>query len=441
MPMPNANDDNATKFPFDIVLRSMRGNGEWASVFVLGCHEKRVSFIAQQSRAINLVYALHETGCLPTGKTVAIIGGGVAGVTAAIAFGLLGTKVTLFEENSLLHLQKQADDRWLHPGLFEWPDIPLGDGDAKLPFLNWEAGKASKVRNTLLDTFRSLSTSLPTIEVKQNETVSSAIHINGRLVLHHGPLTIGSPFDLVVLAVGFGREKQAGDLPGDCSPSYWANDGLMFSGHDDKIVMVSGGGDGALVDLVREAAPGHEYEQIVARLAEHLEGSAYARAIRDAGNYDRACAIMVPVGLAKAVLGPPPTKPRTIFWNLPLGGYSPDTALLHRVLLHLLIDEKRISVSPMRGHTIARWDSGKKAIRVSREKAKSSLEAFVDIYVARWGPERPKILQDDFSEVMEAVEAVGEGLSDAERREVQTVHGLARDFFANRVKKMLVPNS
>lgn len=56
------------------------------SVLVLGSFEKRVTVYSQQVRALNLVDAiLSENLVRPNGGKVAIVGGGAAGITAAVA--------------------------------------------------------------------------------------------------------------------------------------------------------------------------------------------------------------------------------------------------------------------------------------------------------------------------------------------------------------------
>ena len=86
--------------PTSTVLAHMRVPGEPA-VYVLGSFERRVTLYSQQVRALNLVHALTNGGHLTPGQHVAVIGGGVAGLTAAAALLHLGLNVTL--------LEKQAD--------------------------------------------------------------------------------------------------------------------------------------------------------------------------------------------------------------------------------------------------------------------------------------------------------------------------------------------
>jgi hypothetical protein len=52
-------------------------------LYVVGCFERRVTLYAQQVRALNLVYALSHEKRLDAGASIAVVGGSVAGMTAA----------------------------------------------------------------------------------------------------------------------------------------------------------------------------------------------------------------------------------------------------------------------------------------------------------------------------------------------------------------------
>jgi hypothetical protein len=93
------------------------------SVLVLGSFEKRVTVYAQQVRALNLVDALlSESLVRPQGGKIAIIGGGAAGITAAVALarttpGLAA--LDLFERSSsavqvCLPCSTEAGDFFIH---------------------------------------------------------------------------------------------------------------------------------------------------------------------------------------------------------------------------------------------------------------------------------------------------------------------------------------
>lgn len=68
---------------------------------VLGSLEPaRLTLLAQQVRALNLVYALACEDYLRQGKHIAVVGGGPAGLTAARAAAHLGAVVKVFERDS-----------------------------------------------------------------------------------------------------------------------------------------------------------------------------------------------------------------------------------------------------------------------------------------------------------------------------------------------------
>ena len=90
------------------------------SVFFLGVLEHRVTLLSQQIRALNLVDALLEQKLIRSTGSVAIVGGGAAGLTAAAAFAAAAPnlkKIDVYErKDDVLHLQKLSE-RYLHPAL------------------------------------------------------------------------------------------------------------------------------------------------------------------------------------------------------------------------------------------------------------------------------------------------------------------------------------
>ena len=62
-------------------------------------------FFAQQMRSLNLVWALFRTGNIKEYDQIAVIGGGLAGITAAVALLNKRVDVKLFEQyHELFHL-------------------------------------------------------------------------------------------------------------------------------------------------------------------------------------------------------------------------------------------------------------------------------------------------------------------------------------------------
>src|SRR5687767_8867715 len=80
----------------------------------IGPGEDGITLFTQQTRALNLLYALYESKRLPLTAKIAIVGGGAAGITAAAAAWTLGYEVYLLEKCTVYcHLQYGCDTRWI----------------------------------------------------------------------------------------------------------------------------------------------------------------------------------------------------------------------------------------------------------------------------------------------------------------------------------------
>ncbi len=147
-------------------------------LYVLGCLERRVTLYSQQVRALNLIYALNHLQVISPGGTLLIVGGGVAGLTAAAGAARLGCRVILLErEKELLHLQRNNKKRWVHPHIYDWPAPDSTRSDAGLPLLNWDAEFAGEVATRILDEFEALP-----------ERKLITVHLNAQLIdLGEGP--------------------------------------------------------------------------------------------------------------------------------------------------------------------------------------------------------------------------------------------------------------
>lgn len=215
--------------------------------------QPRVTLRSQQVRALNLAYALMESGTLRPPAQVAILGGGVAGVTAAAALSHCGCKVTVLERRpGLIPLQSGSTQRFVHPQLIDWPQPGSERSEAGLPLLNWQAAPAGQV-------FRQLLSALARYPLQVEGGVTEL-----RLLPHPGgpgdaahEWEVGfhnrSPrFDAVILAVGFGAEKSYPDVE---FRSYWDIDNLdrdpVPPGAGDSHCFISGTGDGGLTDFIR----------------------------------------------------------------------------------------------------------------------------------------------------------------------------------------------
>lgn len=226
------------------------------SVLVLGSFERRVTVYAQQVRALNLVDAILSQGLLQQTGSVAIVGGGACGVTAAVGLARAAPQLKvldLFERRqNVLELQHHSN-RYLHPHFYDWPNAGSDDPDAGLPLMNWTAGSAGDVAAALRRQFdqarrSSILTFQPEMEVTGlNPSATSSVR-----VIVPGASTLGKIYDVVILAIGFGLEAFLdGDTPSYWSPSQMA--GALLTNQTEPLIFVSGNGDGGLVDFLMVA--------------------------------------------------------------------------------------------------------------------------------------------------------------------------------------------
>src|SRR5436309_9994747 len=135
--------------PYDRILDLMSPPG-FPNLYLLGVYAKRLTIYSQQIRAVNLIDAIHWYRQPLKGSRLAIVGGGVAGVTAAAMAIRHGADVTLIERlQNILDIQI-GSERWLHPTIYEWPFSNLADNRTALPVMNWTASTAKKMAGALL---------------------------------------------------------------------------------------------------------------------------------------------------------------------------------------------------------------------------------------------------------------------------------------------------
>ncbi len=129
------------------------GHRNWYSI---GFGESRVTVFSQQVRALNLAWALRESGAVGVGPVI-VIGGGAAGLSVAAGLAHGGVRVTVLErERELLPLQRNCSKRHLHPHIFDWPNELSENTRADLPLLDWRAGTASDVARAIESGFLDL---------------------------------------------------------------------------------------------------------------------------------------------------------------------------------------------------------------------------------------------------------------------------------------------
>lgn len=229
-------------------------------VYCVGSWARRVTFLSQQQRAFNLVWALHATGRIEKGTRVAVVGGGLAGITVAAAADQAGAQVTLFEgADDALSLQRGCRIRFVHPTIYDWPNWNSDEALTDLPFLNWGAGTTMQVAETLLLQW---STVARKIDCRFSHEVKKVVEGGNDLPI----VTVENrqySFDRLVLAVGFGLEQTIPTVP---FTSYWDNDNLsrpVLQGPVPRAYLVTGCGDGGATDTFRLRLRDADHAQVI----------------------------------------------------------------------------------------------------------------------------------------------------------------------------------
>lgn len=245
--------------------------------FILGTFERGVTVYRQQIRALNLVYSMVEARdaagrqVVPRGSRITVVGGGAFGTTVAAAAAYANFKVILIERHqTLLHLQRGCDTRWLHPRFYDWPSPESESEMARLPFLDWSASSAGhvavQIQREMADLEKGFLSDRLTIDVgvsdfEVEQTRKGLYEVRYR----SNRAQFIRPCEIVIYAVGFGIETNHGH-----NDSYWRNDrfgqsDLSFAGKKIRYV-VSGFGDGGLVDVFRLTIRDFRYERIFGQM-------------------------------------------------------------------------------------------------------------------------------------------------------------------------------
>src|SRR5271169_5996521 len=198
-------------------------------IFLIGLRDSGVTIFNQQIRALNLIWALDRANRLSSASAIAVVGGGIAGLTAAMAlreiFSLTADSsprtVTLFERRSVLcPLQRGCATRWVHPHIYDWPAEGSTNPSAGLPIMNWRAGRASDVATTIVTQWED-EPPHKAVDVKEWRNLQYLkIHHNSREIewvreQYEGGRQLAQirgdkqQFDIIILAIGFGDERDS----------------------------------------------------------------------------------------------------------------------------------------------------------------------------------------------------------------------------------------
>ncbi len=254
--------------------------------FVLGPFANRVSFVAQQTRAINLVYALVKLGIFGKDDEIAVIGGGVAGLTAAAAVVGFGAKADIYESGAcLLPRQQETVHRVVNPTITKWPLEDLSE-TTRLPFLNWYQLPCNEVAQLLQADYDRIEKACDgklnaafrgkITKISSGAKQQVAVELDG--AAHK------ANYRAVIVALGFGQEDTGKTIipPGEWV-GYWTPDNIVDTRNNNPKLrfIVSGAGDGGMIDMLRILHKEFDRGLLPLKVARLLEGTDLAKKIKE----------------------------------------------------------------------------------------------------------------------------------------------------------------
>ena len=377
-------------------------------VYALGPLAANVTFASQQCRAFNLIWALFSSNSLKQGSTIAVVGGGLGGLTTAAAAALKGCKVSLFEcSDQLLPHQRGNHTRLIHPRVYEWPADGWSIPSTKFPLLNWTAGTADRVVRRIEDEWKLVANHHVTVHLDTKvEPITD--YRSERPVLSTTPGYTQRSFDVVVLATGFGEERTVRGLP---PRSYWENDSLhqavYSSGSRPQRVLVTGCGDGGLVDTLRLCIKNFDHKEFVEfafnpseieavkEFLLNIEGRLVSQRMPDPEHFlmEEYSELHVPEGVVERLQKR--LRPDT---EIVLNGSAPNplnprASIMHRFLTFLLLkicaDGKHKTLTYVRGRVqepVSRTEDRWK-VSIQRPDAAEPTVSEFDSVIVRHGPQ------------------------------------------------------
>jgi hypothetical protein len=255
--------------------------------FLAAGHEKRMSTFAQQNRAITLVgYFLDFLPPEKRPQTVAVIGAGAAGMTAAVLFAWRGVTATLYEQSEapvgLLSSagSDEKSDRYIHPRLYEWPAEDWNRAQAQLPVLDWNAGTGEEVTKQFLASWEiwkqilGEASAYPLLRWRPRREVREISGTKGSFVVqgvHDGAPFEDPPCDLVIVAIGPNKSETSRSARVSLERSQWNYWGPERTPRPRMLVF--GRGDSGLIraaELGIEIRVGEQWEPATQRSLERF---------------------------------------------------------------------------------------------------------------------------------------------------------------------------
>ena len=256
--------------------------------YAIGRVAGRISFGSQQTRALNLVLALFRTGKLQVNNKVAVVGGGIAGVTTAAALLAHGCTVVVLERSAEVVLdQRNATHRRVHPTLNWWPQ---GHAElvhtADMPFLEWYFAKCNDVATHICKQFERMQSVYGNDLLIRRGWCAKELNvreIDDTFIVksEHGDQI--ENLDTIIVTTGFDSENHHPSIP---SRSYWLPEETHAKTLDGtKARVVSGFGDGGQIDALRmlyDFDEGKLAVQLAESIDAHEEGARIRKLILEA---------------------------------------------------------------------------------------------------------------------------------------------------------------
>lgn len=251
-------------------------------IYFIGPFGRRVSFASQQRRALNTIWALEKAGKIREGQDIAVVGGGLAGLTAAVALAARKYSVWLYESRPrVLNAQALTMHRYVHPTVNFWPEKNL-DATTQFPFMDWYANVCAPVVKGIRDEweefFQDRLTDIYTSTKVEKVTINSGPNDQPLVTIEAcGDGPDEKTFDAVVFATGFGTETIVAGMDAN---SYWNEDYLPENSRT-KPILISGTGDGGLIDALRCVHKEFKLGQLAVTFAAMLDRTSMNAKLRD----------------------------------------------------------------------------------------------------------------------------------------------------------------
>lgn len=252
-------------------------------IYLLFPAGRRITVYAQQIRALTLIEALRQTTWMPEVQSVAIVGGGISGITAAMALHVAdlreGLKVSIFESRErLVPLQASCREKMLAPHIIDWPKAGSTTHHAELPLLEWTAAMAGEVAIDLMRQFDRIEINKRVLTRVTGITPDAQ---GVALTIEQNGTTSTENFEVVIVAAGFGLERLPAAIRTE-TPSYWRCNWeqqveLINAGATE--ILISGLGDGGLIDFVLCSCPSLSHERLCRDLMSSIDVTAMISAI------------------------------------------------------------------------------------------------------------------------------------------------------------------